>query len=404
VGRVRIAGARRDDQPADDEEAGEMSGLSDPHRVQATAERYYERAEVLLAQGRLQDAEQELRAGLALEPEGPELLVGLANCLVEQGELDEAETVIGEALRVAPDDAFAHGILHDLLERRGDYDGAEDAIRHAIALDPDDPQYHSAYSLLLLELERWEPALAAADAALARDPDDREALISRVFAQVSLGRADEALEDARRQLANDPADAGAHAMMGVASMATGDHRGAFENLSEAQRIDPTKDWVGDFGLVGLALTGRPLYSALIASLLAGRRRGGVRRAPGPGAVLLGPVALLATSSRVLPGPLSTIVLRCSRYGRLAVSREDAVATTGVGGLLVLTAMASVVAAVAGRLVAAIGVLWLGLLGLTVAGVALGADPWGRRALVARVAAVHAAGLALWAAVTMLVLA
>jgi hypothetical protein len=69
-----------------------------------------------------------------------------------------------------------------------------------------------------------------------------------------------------------------------------------------------------------------------------------------------------------------------------------------GGVLVFTLVDTLVAALASGVIAAAVVLVLGLYVLAVTGVAFDADPWGRRRLVTRVAAAHAAGLALWAGV------
>src|SRR5262245_17320102 len=363
-----------------------------------TAILYYERAGVLIDQGRLRDAAAELRAGLAVEPEHPDLLIALATCLVGLDELDDAEVAISSALRLAPDDPSAHHVHFVLLQERGDHEGAAQAIHRAIELDPEEAEYRSLQSWLLLEQERFEAALAAADAALALDPLNEDAPVGRALALVSLGRAEEATEDARRKLAASPDDPTAHGLAGLTSMATGDHDTAFASLQEAQRLDPTKDWLRDFGLIGLGLAGRPLYASLIAWLLDLPRGTGLTPEPRLRTVLLGPLSLLATLGRVSVRPLTTAVLRRSRYGRLAVTREDTSAARAFGGVLGFVLLDTLVAFLSSGVIAASVVLVLGLFILAVTGVALDADPWGRRRLVTRVAVAHAAGLALWAGV------
>jgi len=376
-----------------------MIGLS----MDSTAKLHYKRAAVLIDEGRMQDAAREMRAGLAIEPEEPDLLIGLATCLLGLEELDEAEVVISAALALAPGDPCAHHAHFVLLQDRGDHEGAERAILQAIELDPDEPQYHALHSWLLLEQERWDEALDAADAALALDPFDENAPVGRALALVSLGRAEEAMEDARRKLAAGPDDPTAHALAGLTSMATGDHEAAYACLREAQQLDPTKDWLRDFGLIGLGLAGRPLYAALIAWLLGLPRGTGLTPEPGRRTGLLGPVALLGTLGRVAVRPFTTAVLRASRYGRLAVTPADASAARVFGGVLAFVLLDTLVAVLAGGAIAAAVVLVLGLYVLAVTGVALDADPWGRRRLVTRVAVAHAAGLALWAVVMAAVL-
>jgi tetratricopeptide (TPR) repeat protein len=364
--------------------------------MDAPEDRHQARAEVLLAQGRPRDALAELHAALALAPEAARLHVDLANCLVELGDLDRADEAIRRAIALDPTDAFAHCVHHTVLDERGDAEGAEAAIRHAIALDPESAEYRSALSWLLLQREEWEPALAAAEVALALDPHDRDALITRVFARVQLGRLDAAIADARRQLSSDPVDAGSHAMLGLTAMAAGDHESAARSLREAQRLDPTREWVREFGLIGLGLSGRPLTSALIAWLLTRPPAGSVG-VPSLAAVLAGPFGLLRSFGRVAVRPLTTLVLRATRYGRLTVSREDAAAAGRVVRRLAMITLMTIVLAVTGRVVAGALLVVSALFVVTLDGVAQSADRWGRRALMVRVGAAHAAGLALWAA-------
>jgi tetratricopeptide (TPR) repeat protein len=360
------------------------------------ADRHQARAEVLLAQGRPRDALDELRAALALAPEAAPLHVNLANCLVELGDLDRAEAAIRRALALDPADAFAHCVHHTVLDERGDTEEAAAAIRQAIALDATSAQYHSALSWLLLQREQWEPALAAADAALALDPDDRDALTTRVFARVQLRRLGEAIADARHQLAADPTDAASHAMLGLTAIAAGDHESAARALREAQRLDPTQDWVRGFGLVGLGISGRPLTSATVAWLLARPPTEGLG-VPSLATVLAGPFGLLRSFGRVAVRPLTTLALRCTRYGRLTVAREDArVANRFAWRLVWAPPMAALFAAggnVVGAAILPVATVFI----LTLEGVAQSADPWCRRALVVRAGAAYAAGLALWAA-------
>jgi tetratricopeptide (TPR) repeat protein len=360
------------------------------------ADRHQARAEVLMAQGRPTDALAELDAALGFAPGAAPLHADRANCLVELGDLDEAEATVRRALALDPADAFAHCVLHTVLDDRGDAAGAEAAIRQAIALDPESAQYHSALSWLLLQQEAWEPALAAAGAALALDPDDRDALITQAFARVQLGRLDEAIAAARHQLAADPTDAAAHAMLAVTAMAIGDHDAAARSLQEAQRLDPSKEWVREFGLIGLGLSGRPLRSALIAWLVT-RPPAGPVQTPSVWAVLAGPFGLLRTFGRLATRPLATLVLRGSRYGRLTVPPEDAAAAGGFARGLGSVALSTFVGAVVLGVLGGATALVLAILALTLMLVAQAAEPRERVALVVRVGAAHAAGLALWAA-------
>jgi hypothetical protein len=119
--------------------------------------------------------------------------------------------------------------------------------------------------------------------------------------------------------------------------------------------------------------------------------------PSLATVLAGPFGLLRGFGRMAVRPLTTLALRCTRYGRLTVTREDAAAARAFAWVLTTIALATFMCTVTIGVVGGAAVLAVDVYGLTLKGVAQSADPWGRRALVVRAGAAYAAGLALWAA-------
>jgi tetratricopeptide (TPR) repeat protein len=75
---------------------------------------------VYASQGRLDLAEQELRAVVGLTPSDPSAHFYLGNILFRRGNLDEAETLFRRAIAVGPDYAEGYYGLAVLANRRGD--------------------------------------------------------------------------------------------------------------------------------------------------------------------------------------------------------------------------------------------------------------------------------------------
>lgn len=162
------------------------------------------RALALQDLGRLQEAETEWRAELALHPGNGRAHALLAQLLIDQGQLDEARTHL-EAARVhAPDFAFVQLLSGRLALQQGDDERAQRAFRDFLLLEPYGPQAAEAHHALSLVFARRGPSgadeaaaheqaskaleevygfLASYEQRLADDPEDLEAAdgVSRAY-------------------------------------------------------------------------------------------------------------------------------------------------------------------------------------------------------------------------------
>lgn len=95
-----------------------------------------EMAEILIAQGKLDDAEERLGGLPAGERGHPSAKLTLGLVKLKRGQLDDAERLLKEALAMNPDPVRAHYYLGELYERRGEYKLAmehyRDALKHAL--------------------------------------------------------------------------------------------------------------------------------------------------------------------------------------------------------------------------------------------------------------------------------
>ena len=228
------------------------------------------------------------------------------------------------------------------------------------------------------------------------------------MALVQLGRKDEAQETLGSALANDPENALTHANQGWALLHRGDHEKALEHFREALRIDPELDWARA-GIVETLKARHLVYRVMLRfflwmgrqskvaqwvvvlgflfgrGLLASAAHTYPRLAP-----LLVPVLALSFAFLMLTwisSPLFNLLLRFNRFGRLALSREQRIASSWIGGAFLLAVVSFAAYVVRPTALASFGMVYFGLLLLPLA-VTFGRPPGKPR----RVMAVYTAAL------------
>ncbi|MFQ5777861.1 MAG: tetratricopeptide repeat protein [Terriglobia bacterium] len=150
-------------------------------------QRHYNRGNRLLNQGRPEEAIDEFKAALALEP--------------ERG---STEALLGMAYAAA-----------------GRTDEAREAYQRALALEPREAAHHSNLGALLVRKGKVEEGLARFEKAAQLDPE-RAALFlfNRGATLLNAGRPTEAVASLRRAIRRDPALAVAHYFLGLALLRT----------------------------------------------------------------------------------------------------------------------------------------------------------------------------------------
>ncbi len=319
---------------------------------------HFQRGLLLYEQSRYEQAEQELRLELAEAPNDGATHGYLALVLAMQDKVQPATEEAKQAIHLEPDEPFGHYVLATALHLRNRFDEAVASIQEAIRLDPDDASAHALLAHIRLEQRRWTEALAAADAALARDPEHTGAANARALALVKLGRQAEAGAALGETLAREPEDALTHANQGWALLHEGNHAKALEHFREALRLDPTLEfaragiveslkarnliygWILRYFLWMGRLSEKAQWGVLIGGYLAYRGLRSVARqypdlAPYviPLLVAYGLFAFLTW----IADPLFNLLLRLDRFGRLALSREQIVASNWVGACLLAAA-------------------------------------------------------------------
>lgn len=316
---------------------------------------HLQRARLLFQQNRNELAEAELRQALADDPNASEPHALLALCLLRRKEWEDATREARHAIHLAPDVAYNHYVLACVLSRRHREDEAELAIQEAIRLDPFDADYFALLSSLHFDRSRWADSLAAAEQGLAIEADHVQCTNRRAMALVKLGRQAEAGRTLDVALARAPEDALSHANMGWTLLEQRQPEKAMEHFRESLRLNPNLKWARQ-GIVESMKARHFLYRWLLSfffwmsrfdtrtqwmiviGFLVGRIvLARVTQAVPALAPLYWPIVigyLIFAILTWIASPLFNLVLRLNRFGRLALSREETIASNLLAACLI----------------------------------------------------------------------
>lgn len=161
-----------------------------------------------------------------------------AQLLAALGRLDEALAEFTAVIEVDPNYPEYHFDRGNVLRRLGDAEGAIADYEHAMRLTPPFPElYHNRGDA---RLACGDQAGAAADFGYVLDlePDHLESRVSLATLLLDAGDAGAALAQARLGLEHHPADARLWCVVGQASVEAGDLPVAVEALDRALAVDP----------------------------------------------------------------------------------------------------------------------------------------------------------------------
>ncbi len=315
-----------------------------------------ERAVLLFQQSRYDLAEDELRQALAAEPQDAYAHALLARCLAHREKFQEATEEARQAIHLSPDLPFAHYALAHVWYDRNRFPEALDAINEAIRLMPEDADYFALRANIHLQERRWQETLDAAEQGLQFDPEHVGCTNLRAMALAKLGRKNEAGETIKSALSRNPDNSLTHANQGWRLLEDGEPKKAAEHFREALRLDPQNEWARR-GIIEALKARHFIYAMMLKYFLwmgklSRRTQWGVILAGYFGYRILGAVAngdpnlapwilplqiiyVAFVLMTWLAYPFFTLLLRLNRFGRLALSREQTVATNWFGLCLLL---------------------------------------------------------------------
>ncbi len=314
----------------------------------------FDRALLLVDQGRFDLAETELKGYLAEEPQHAFAHALLGWCLSQREAWKEATEEVQQAIGLEPDLAFAHYIHGHVLRSRNRLPEAVRAAEEAIRLDSAEPDHFWLLGALRADERQWVQALEAAEKGLEINAEHVDCTNLRALALVQLGRRGEAGLTLDEALARNPENAVTHANVGWKRLHEAKPREALESFREALRLDPTNEWARA-GIVEALKARNPVYGLLLRyflwmSRLSSGAQWGIVFAGYIGARMLTgfeqsnpdlapytlPLRVVYISFVFLTWtaqPLFNLLLRLDKFGRMALSEEQIRASNWIGAVV-----------------------------------------------------------------------
>lgn len=205
-------------------------------------ERLFEKANILINQGRYNEAEKVLGELLSVNPNNDYLLYLLSEVYLQQDNYDKAEELINSAIANNPDEAryqYTKSRIYLLKDNRSE---AIEYIQRAIALNPNESIFFSFWAQIELLNKDFGNALDKANHALSIDSSDLLALNIRSTAQLKLGNKEESFNTIAEALHEDPNNAYTHANHGWGLLEKGEPKKALEHFTEALKNDPNNQY------------------------------------------------------------------------------------------------------------------------------------------------------------------
>lgn len=312
---------------------------------------FYERANYLIDNGRFDLAVTELLSHLAEHPDDSRALSLLAFCHLRGERYAEATQAAEAAITADPRESQGFYMMSLVMRARNQAVAAMEAIQTALNLEPAEPDYLVTLAYLHMDARRWNEALAAAQLAIERSPYHVGAINAMATCLIRLRRVSEAAQALENALAHDPEDPRTLANMGWLELDRNRYGDALIFFQKALMLEPESEWARE-GLMQALRARYPMYGltlryslwmqkhshklqqqiTLATYLGAKVFRELLARYPGL-AVILAPLLVLwrlfvyfTWTARAA----STLLLRCTPYGRALVNRNEIIESNLVG--------------------------------------------------------------------------
>lgn len=188
--------------------------------------------------GRYQEALQELKAALQLDPGYIDVINNTAVTYYHMGKNDEAIQALQEAIQSNPDNVQAHCNLGNIFISQGRIDEASEEIDKAIRLNPNYAPAHISLGNVYLEQKNKEAAITEFQASIELDPNYAMAHINLGNVYKDSGRYEDAITEFEKALEADPECVEANYGMGMAYCSKGSYERAVHPLARAVYLKP----------------------------------------------------------------------------------------------------------------------------------------------------------------------
>ena len=192
----------------------------------------------LYNEGRFEEAMQNYRKAIQINPNDFDTLFNLGTDFAAQGRFDEAIEDFHKAIQVDPHSSDALNNLGNALAARGRIDEAIQNYRQAIQINPNFPKALNNLGVALAAMGKLDEAIENYRQAIHIKPNYSEALNNLGHVLANKGRLDEAIESFHEAIQVDSHSSDALNNLGVALATKGQFDEAIENYRQAIQIKP----------------------------------------------------------------------------------------------------------------------------------------------------------------------
>ncbi|MFY0592004.1 tetratricopeptide repeat protein [Roseivirga sp.] len=201
-----------------------------------------DRAELLINQGKIELAIEQLKGVLLEEPTNAYALTYMALCQLRQGEAEEAIASAKLALASNPEIDFALYVISASHLNLENYKKSENAIAKAISFNPNQPDYYGLKAQLKLISKDYKEAIELAQKGLTIDAEHLFCRNMLSTAQLKSGDKEGSFRTINKALELDPENPLSHANYGWAELEKGSHKKALGHFKEALKYDPHDEY------------------------------------------------------------------------------------------------------------------------------------------------------------------
>ena len=200
-----------------------------------------QRVQLLLSQGRIDEADKQIRALLEDDPRSELGRYMMAYILFYKGNSRDSEKILLQLQSEDPENTGYLSLLAEINLKEEEYDEAEEKTDRLLEMDPDEVQFHNLKSRLKFAQRYYDGALQFTNSALTIEPENLEALNQKALLAGILGDKNVANNAVLEALEQNPEDPFTIANHGHQLLAEGKVKEALERLSEALRLNPTNN-------------------------------------------------------------------------------------------------------------------------------------------------------------------
>lgn len=199
---------------------------------------YNNRGFAHLESGHLQEAQEDFRKAVALNPKYPEGYLNIGIMHFRQGRLEEALQSYNTAIKFRPDYGDAYLNRGVAFLQAGRHAEALNNFEHILQLSPNNADAYLNRGIAYLRLGKVQEAMSDLDEAIHLNPGLAIAYMNRGILDTMRGHAESALDDMNKASQLDPKNADTYFNRGIVQGALGRQQEALQDYGRAIELNP----------------------------------------------------------------------------------------------------------------------------------------------------------------------